>query len=82
MVGIFLLIAVAHGLGTVMLPGSDLIAPSGTEFRVAFALSSLVAVLGSAGLALLGGCEPIGGWHPALVGLLAASLAGLLAARF
>lgn len=78
-VGVFLMIATAYGVGTVLFPGSDLAAPSGTEFRIALAASSLVAVLGSVGLALLRRYEPVAGWHPALVGLLAALLAGLVA---
>jgi len=79
-VGIFLTITTVYGVGVVMFPGTDLTAPGGTEFRIALAASTLVAVLGSVGLALLGRYEPVAGWHPALVGLLAALLAGLVAA--
>lgn len=76
---LFVMHAIAYGGDSVFSPDPTIEPPSQDTYRVAFAVSALVAIGVSIILVLLARHTPVADWAPVLQGLVAALVAGGLA---
>lgn len=78
-VGLFLMLALAYGSATALVPAAGIASPDARRFRWAFLLASAVAVVGAvvgaAVVARLADATPSRRWPPVLQGLIAAGVA-------
>lgn len=77
-VGLFLMLALVKGSMRVFAPESEIASSDSGTFGWAFALAAGVALVTTAGVALLTECTAARRWPPVLQGLAAAAVAALL----
>ena len=77
-VGLFLMLALIEGSMRVFAPESEIASTDSGTFGWAFALAAGVALVTTAGVALLTECTAARRWPPVLQGLAAAAVAALL----
>lgn len=77
-VGLLLTLTLVEGSMKVFVPESEIASTDSGTFRWAFALAAGVALVTTAGVALLTECTAARRWPPALQGLAAAAVSALL----